>query len=108
MDKKIFFSNDSSGEVGSMCASMNRAGKTNAKKGPKVDFNAYKDFHDREIEAHIVSSFMEFAGMKSEQGDDTCILSSNLAVIIIGPQPFVLNGFGILRKLKLCAQILSF
>ena len=33
---------------------MNRTGKTNAKKGPKVDFNAYKDFHDREIEAHII------------------------------------------------------
>ena len=109
MDKKIFFSNDSSREVGSMCASMNRTGKTNAKKGPKVDFNAYKDFHDREIEAHIIASFMEFAGMKSVQGDDTCILSSNWAVIIIiCPQPFVLDGFGILRKLKLCAQILSF
>ena len=39
MEKKIFFSNDSSGEVGSMCASMNRTGKANAKKGPKVDFN---------------------------------------------------------------------
>ena len=58
-------------------ASMNRTGKTNAKKGPKVDLNAYKDFHDREIEAHIIASFMEFAGMKSVQGDDTCILSSN-------------------------------
>ena len=58
-------------------ASMNRTGKTNAKKGPKVDFNAYKDFHDREIEAHIIASFMEFAGMKSVQGDDACILSSN-------------------------------
>lgn len=77
MDKKTFFSDDSSGEVGSMCASMNRTGKTNAKKGPKVDFNAYKDFHDRETEAHIIASFMEFAGMKSVQGDDTCILSSN-------------------------------
>ena len=61
MDKKIFFSNDSSGEVGSICASINRTGKTNANKGPKVDFNAYKDFHDREIEAHIIASFMEFA-----------------------------------------------
>lgn len=58
-------------------ASMNRTGKTNAKKGPKVDFNAYKDFHNREIEAHIIASFMEFAGMKSVQGDNTCILSSN-------------------------------
>ncbi|CAH3163452.1 unnamed protein product [Porites lobata] len=52
-------------------ASMNRTGKTNAKKGPKVDFNAYKDFHDREIEAHIIASFMEFAGMKSVQDKPT-------------------------------------
>ena len=108
MDKKVFVSNDSSGEVGSMCTSMNRTGKTNAKKGPKVDFNAYKDFQEREMEAHIIPSFMEFAGMKSVQGDDTCILSSNWAVIIICPQPFVLNRFGILTKLKLCGQILSF
>ena len=60
-----------------MCTSINRTGKTDSKKGPKADFNAYKDFHDREIEAHIIASSMEFAGMKSVQGDDTCILSSN-------------------------------
>ena len=54
--------------MGSTCASMNRTGKTNAKKGPKVDYNAYKDFHDRETEAHIVASFMKFAGMSSIEG----------------------------------------
>ena len=47
---------------------MNRTGKTNAKKGPKVDYNAYKDFHDRETEAHIIASFMKFAGMTSIEG----------------------------------------
>lgn len=64
----MFFSNDSVGDVGSSCASMNRTGKTNAKKGPHVEYNAYKDFHDREIEAHIVASFIKFAGMSSVQG----------------------------------------
>ena len=47
---------------------MKRTGKTNAKKGPKVDYNAYKDFHDRETEAHIIASFMKFAGMTSIEG----------------------------------------
>lgn len=44
---------------------MNRSGKTNAKQGPMVDYNAYKDFHDREVEAHVLASFMTFAGMNS-------------------------------------------
>lgn len=47
---------------------MNRSGKTNAKQGPMADYNAYKDFHDRELEAHILASFMTFAGMKNMEG----------------------------------------
>ena len=27
-----------------MCASMNRTGKINAKKGPETDYNSFKDF----------------------------------------------------------------
>lgn len=64
MDKKIFFSNDFLGEVGSMCVLMNRIGKINVKKGFKVDFNVYKDFYDWEIEVYIIVLFMEFVGMK--------------------------------------------
>ena len=64
----MFLNNESARDVGSSCASMNRTGKTNAKKGPKTDYNAYKDFHDREIDAHILASFMKFAGMKSISG----------------------------------------
>lgn len=37
---------------------MNRTGKTNAKKGPHDEYNALRDFHDREIEAHILASFL--------------------------------------------------
>ncbi len=64
----MFLNNESAQDVGSSCASMNRTGKTNAKKGPKTDYNAYTDFHDREIDAHIVASFMKFARMKSISG----------------------------------------
>ncbi len=53
---------------------MNRTGKSNAKKGPEVDYNAFKDFIDRESEAHIISRWMTFAGMADMKG----IVSSNL------------------------------
>lgn len=68
VEKKLFFNYNSPGDLGSSCASMNRTGKTNAKKGPKVDYNAYKDFHDREVETNIVASFVKFSGMIYIQG----------------------------------------
>ena len=68
MERKIFFSNESAPEVGTSCASMNRTGKTNAKKGPKEDYNAFKEFHDREIEGHVLASFMNYSGMSSMEG----------------------------------------
>ena len=47
---------------------MNRTGKYNTAKGVENHYNEYKDFHDREIEAHICASFMEMSGMKSLDG----------------------------------------
>lgn len=47
---------------------MNRTGKSNAKKGPEEDYNAFKDFIDRETEAHIISRWMVFAGMTDMKG----------------------------------------
>ena len=47
----------------------NRTGKTNAMKGPRVDFNAYREFHDRELEAHILASFMLYSGMEKQRGN---------------------------------------
>lgn len=64
----MFFKKESAADIGSTCASMNRSGKTNAKQGPMVDFNAYKDFHDREFEAHVLASFMTFVGMETMEG----------------------------------------
>ena len=45
---------------------MNRTGKSNAKKGPEKDYNAY-----RETEAHIIARWMKFVGMTSMEGDFT-------------------------------------
>ena len=42
---------------------MNRTRKTNASAGTKKNYNAYKEFDQCEVEAHICASFMEFAGM---------------------------------------------
>lgn len=47
---------------------MNRTGKTNAKKGPHDEYNAFRDFHEREIEAHILASFMTHIGARSLEG----------------------------------------
>ena len=60
---KLFFKECSASEIGTSCASMNRTGKSNAKKGPDEDYNAYRDFIDRETEAHIIARWMVFAGM---------------------------------------------
>ncbi|CAB3990580.1 hypothetical protein AC249_AIPGENE23166 [Paramuricea clavata] len=44
---------------------MNRTGKYNAAKGVEHHYNEYKEFHQREIEAHICASFMEMSGMNN-------------------------------------------
>lgn len=57
IEKKVFLKDESTAEVGTTSASINRTGKTNAKKGAD-DYNSYKKFHEREIEGHVVASFM--------------------------------------------------
>jgi len=44
---------------------MNRSFKTIAAKGVNNHYNEYKEFHQREIEAHVCASFMEMSGMKT-------------------------------------------
>ena len=60
---------------------MNRNGKTNAKKGPDKDYNAYKEFFDRETEAHVLAKWMDFAGMQSLEG--SCYLNLYFLLIFI-------------------------
>ena len=65
---KLFFSDSSAAEIGTSCASMNRTGKSNAKKGPDKDYNAFREFTDRETEAHIITRWMQFVGMNDMEG----------------------------------------
>ncbi|PFX31139.1 hypothetical protein AWC38_SpisGene4042 [Stylophora pistillata] len=44
---------------------MVRTGKTNAAKGVHNHYNEYKEFHSRELEAHICASFMTFCEKSS-------------------------------------------
>lgn len=75
--KQLFFKESSAAEMRTSCASMNRTGKSNAKKGPDEDYNAFKDFIDRETEAHIISRWMVFTGMTDMKG----IASSGLLLV---------------------------
>lgn len=69
----MFVDNASVGEIGTSKASMNRTGKTNAGKGVHNNYNKYKDFHEREIEAHICSSFMQMCMMSEMVKNCDCI-----------------------------------
>lgn len=64
----MFVDNSSVAEVGTIRASMNRTGKSNATKGVHNHFNEYKEFHQREIEGHICASFMVMLGMTKPDG----------------------------------------
>ncbi len=64
----MFVKEDSAADIGTSYASMNRNGKTNAKKGPDKNYNAYKEFFDRETEAHIIARWMDFAGIAEFKG----------------------------------------
>jgi len=66
----------SAAEVGTTRASVNRTSKTNAAKGVSNHYNEYKEFHQREVEAHICASFMEMSGMKTFTGN--CIIQLNV------------------------------
>lgn len=64
----MFVSHASGGEMGTSMASINRTGKTNASKGVENHFIEYSEFHNWEVEAHILASFMEMTDMKDIYG----------------------------------------
>lgn len=68
MDFKLFFKKELLGDVGSICVFMNRCGKINVKVGFMVDYNAYKDFYDREFEVYVIVFFMIYVGMEIMEG----------------------------------------
>lgn len=47
---------------------MVTTGKTNAQQGPLKDYNAYKEFYDRETDGHILAAWMNFAGISTMKG----------------------------------------
>ena len=47
---------------------MNRTGSSNAKKGPSVDYNAFKDFFGAETTAHVLAAWMNLTGMSTIDG----------------------------------------
>lgn len=67
IENKIFLKDESAAEIGTTRATINRTGKTNAKKGAD-DYNSYKEFHEREIEGHVIAAFMVFCGMQGMEG----------------------------------------
>lgn len=65
---ETFVKAKSAAELGTSAASINRTGKTNAKKGVHSNYNEYKEFHEREVEAHICAAFMEMSSMYKVDG----------------------------------------
>ena len=47
---------------------MNPTGKTNTAKGVHNFYNEYKEFSDKETEAHICAAFMQMSGMITVNG----------------------------------------
>ena len=72
----LFVKEESAAEIGTSYASMNRNGKTNAKKGPDKDYNSYKEFFERKTEAHLLAQWMTFVGMQKCEGK--ALLVNNL------------------------------
>lgn len=65
---KIFRNTKSGSETGTTQWSMNVTNMSNAKKGPVMGFNAYKEFSDVELDAQIVVSAMTYFQMKNIDG----------------------------------------
>ena len=60
-----FVRNSSAGELGTTRSNMNRTGKTTAAQGIEKKYDEYKEFNDRETEAHICAAFMEMSDMST-------------------------------------------
>ena len=61
--EEIFNNKDSGKEFGTVNWSMNFLYSSNAKKGPHSNYNAYKDFSDKELDSQICTMAMEYFNM---------------------------------------------
>jgi hypothetical protein len=64
----IFRKNDSGSQHGTTEWSMNVSHSSNAKKGPKEDLNAFKEFTDIETDAQLIVAAMSHFNMKKFEG----------------------------------------
>ncbi|XP_078661588.1 LOW QUALITY PROTEIN: uncharacterized protein LOC144905714 [Branchiostoma floridae x Branchiostoma belcheri] len=62
---KIFYDDKSAREHGSMASNMNKLRASNAKKGPHHDFNAYREFVDKETDSIVLDGTMDHFGMET-------------------------------------------
>ena len=60
---------------------MNVVHMTNAKKGPKKDFNAYKDFSEVELDAQIIICCIMYFGMETIDGKIHVFVLVGISVI---------------------------
>lgn len=74
---ELFVKPQSAGEIGTSRASINRTGKTNASKGCHTNYNDYKEFHEREVEAHICAAFMNMSSMSKIDGNYKMFISAD-------------------------------
>ena len=79
---ETFVKAKSAGEIGTSAASINRTGKTNARKGVHSHYNEYKEFHEREIEGHICAAFMEMSSMTKLEGTYNAFIRLNCLHLI--------------------------
>lgn len=71
---------------------MNVLGTTNAKKGPKEDYNSYREYCDKELDGHILAAAMTHFEMTNVTGNFTnVVLKSYLSTVVLT-----------LEKLKSC------
>ena len=68
MKETIFRKRDSGAQHGTTEWNMNVTHSTNAKKGAKEDFNAFKEFTEIETDSLVISAAMTHFGMSKIDG----------------------------------------
>ena len=69
---KIFRKEDSGNEFGTVTWGMNVTHSSNAKMGPKKNYNAYRNYTDMETDAQIIVMSMDYFNMTDINGMNLC------------------------------------
>ena len=65
----VFFKERSARDHGTLCANINRIKCSNAKAGPRKNYNAYKELVKKDTAALILAATMEHLGLKNVDGN---------------------------------------